>query len=77
LTGAASCGHAARRGEGGGVRPAADPGRGGAGWSSTGAGERREHGGGPDTGKWPLGCPREIRKKEKEMGPAQGNSATF
>jgi hypothetical protein len=77
LTGAASCGHAARRGEGGGVRSAADPGRGGAGLSSAGPGERHERGGGPDTGKWPLAWPGEIKKKEKEMGPAQGNSATF
>jgi hypothetical protein len=28
-------------------------------------------------GKWPVGWLGKIRKKEKEMGPAQGNSATF
>jgi hypothetical protein len=70
---AASGGHAARGG-GRGVRPAAGPGRGGAESSSAGAGERRERGGGPVRGKWPVGWPGEIRKKKKKengLGPRQ------
>jgi hypothetical protein len=60
----------------GGVRPAAGPERGSAGSSTARAGERRECGG-ARYGKWPVGWLGKIRKKEKEMGPAQGNSATF
>jgi hypothetical protein len=62
----------------GGVQSVAGPGRGGAGLSSAGAGERRERGGGPIRGKMTGGLARGNKKKEKKkMGLAQGNSATF
>jgi hypothetical protein len=69
--------HSAKAGERwGGVRPTVGPRRGDAGSSSVGAGERREHGGALvwEDGQW---AGPGNKKKEKEMGPTQGNSATF
>jgi hypothetical protein len=63
-----SCGHAAQRGVGGGVRPAAGPERGSAGSSSARAGERRECGG-ARYGKMAGGLARENKKKGKRNGP--------
>jgi hypothetical protein len=55
--------------EGGGVWPTARPRRDNTKSSSTGVGERRDHGGGR-MGKWPVDWPVEKEKKEK-TGPAK------
>jgi hypothetical protein len=68
--------HGAKEGERGGSDRRQDPSTAAPGRAARGAGERRKHGGGPlwENGQW---AGPGNKKKEKEMGPTQGNNATF